>query len=69
MIDDHDPHERLEAMSDRDFLAAWKRVFGQFPAAILNRGEMIALLLQDGPASILERQVALDHLRASMRAE
>lgn len=69
MIDQSGPRERLENMSDREFLSAWKRVFGQMPAAMLDRSEMVALLLKDGPELILKRQAALNRLRATMRAE
>ena len=56
------PRERLARMSDRDFLAAWKRVFGQPPAALVERSTMIDLLLEDGPARLLIRE--RDRLRA-----
>ena len=57
-----DPRARLARMSDRDFLAAWKRVFGQPPAALLERATMIDLLMADGPARLLTRE--RDRLRA-----
>ena len=70
MIDEGlDPVRRLERMSDRDFLAAWKRVFGQVPAAMLERAAMIELLLGDGPGRMRHKLDELERLRASIRAE
>ena len=61
------PRARLARMSDRDFLAAWKRVFGQPPAALLERGTMVDLLLQDGPARLMMRERDRLRARASFR--
>ncbi len=60
------PRARLARMSDRDFLAAWKRVFGQPPAALLERATMIDLLLADGPARLLKRERDRLRFRAAM---
>lgn len=60
------PRARLARMSDGDFLAAWKRVFGQPPAALLERATMIDLLLEDGPARLMLRERDRLRVRAAM---
>lgn len=63
-----DPSRRLTAMSDGEFLAAWKRAFGQAPAAILERPAMVRLLLADGADQIRLKRAALERLRAITEA-
>jgi hypothetical protein len=39
----------LLALSDEDFVAVWKALLGEPPAALVARSEMVELLLQSLP--------------------
>ena len=52
---EHGPRERLQAMTDGEFIAAWTDIFGGPPAAMLDRGAMIGLMLDEGPATFVPR--------------
>lgn len=51
------PRERLGAMDEREFIAAWTTIFGGPPAAMLDREAMIDFLFDEGPATLVSRAV------------